>query len=96
MRFRRLNLPARGDLVTFRFDGRPITAYAGETVQAALLAAGIVPLVKNKTHHLQPGIFCGMGICYECLVTINGQPDQRACMRLVEADMEVCTDAAGL
>jgi succinate dehydrogenase/fumarate reductase-like Fe-S protein len=39
-------------------------------------------------------MFCGMGICYECLVTINGVPGQRACMCRVEPGMEIVLDEA--
>lgn len=81
----------RGKKVSVTIDGKLIAAYEGETVHAALTAAGIKRLKNSKTHQAR-GIFCGMGICYECLVTINNVPDQRACMTLVEDDMEVLTD----
>jgi len=72
-------------------DRKSIAAYEGETVHAALTAAGIKRLNHSKSNQAR-GIFCGMGICYECLVTINHIPNQRACMTLVEDQMEVLTD----
>jgi sarcosine oxidase subunit alpha len=81
----------RGSKITLRVDGVLCRAYEGETVHAALLAAGIRTLrIARKTGEPR-GIFCGMGICYECRVTINGVPDQRACMTLVADGMQIET-----
>ncbi len=80
----------RGKKIRLTVDGRPVTAHEGETVHAALTAAGIKGL-KNSRSSQPRGVFCGMGICYECLVQINGLPDQRACMTLAEDQMEVYT-----
>lgn len=82
-------------LLTIIVNGRPVQADAGQTVHAALLAAGILALRKSRTGEPR-GIFCGMGICYECLVTIDGVPHQRACMRVVQPGMTVVTDDADL
>lgn len=75
--------------VTLRINGKQVSARRGESVHAALLAAGYRALRKTLKTSASRGIFCGMGICYECLVTINGEPNQRACMRQVEDDMEI-------
>jgi sarcosine oxidase subunit alpha len=83
---------ARGEPVTIRVDGREITAYRGETVHAAMLAAGCRILRHSKTGVEHRGIFCGMGICYDCLVTIDGHENRRACMQLVEEGMEIRTE----
>jgi predicted molibdopterin-dependent oxidoreductase YjgC len=72
-------------------DGRPVTAYAGETLFAVLLAHGIHtlrPALKNRTKAGRGG-FCGMGVCQECRVQIDGRPDCRACMTEVSEGMEV-------
>jgi predicted molibdopterin-dependent oxidoreductase YjgC len=84
----------RGRSVTIRVNGRPVAAHAGETLFAALLAAGIKVLrrsVKGPTTTARGG-FCGMGICQECRVTVDGLPDRRACMTEVHEGMEVFTD----
>jgi sarcosine oxidase subunit alpha len=86
----------RGRPVTIRVNGVPVSAFAGETVHAALLAAGYRVLRKSKTHRDPRGFFCGMGICYECLVTIDGMPGRRACMHNVEDGMEIGIDDAQL
>ena len=73
-------------------NGRPVTAYKGETVFAALIASGYLTLRKSHRFKEGRGGLCGMGVCYECLVTINGSPGQRACMVEVEEGMEIGID----
>lgn len=86
-------LPAiqRGERVNLTVDGKPIEAYKGETVAAVMLAAGIRTFHKSHKHHQPRSLYCGMGICYECLVTINGVHAQRACVTLVEDGMQIET-----
>jgi hypothetical protein len=81
----------RGRLVQIMMDGESIQAYEGESLAAALLAAG-----RRVFRHAEPGrdprgIFCGMGICYDCLVMVAGQDHVRACMTLVQEGMHVTT-----
>jgi glycine/D-amino acid oxidase-like deaminating enzyme len=69
-------------------DGAPIEAVPGETVAAALLAAGVRDFCRG--HGDAPrGPFCGMGVCHDCLVTIDGAPSQRACMVKLRDGMAV-------
>lgn len=89
-----LRIPSirRGAEIEVFINGRPHSAFEGETVHAVLLAAGWRVLGK-KTKTGQPrGIFCGMGVCYDCLVTIDGFPNQRACMTPVKSGMEIQVD----
>lgn len=92
----RITSVLRGKKIQLIVDGKSVKAYEGETVHAALTAAGIRRLKDSKSNHSKSnrarGIFCGMGICYECLVTINQLTDQRACMTIVEDQMEIYTD----
>lgn len=87
----RISSVQRGPKITLMVNGRKIMAYEGESVHAALTAAGIRNFQTSKTGEPR-GVFCGMGICYECLITINNIPDQRACMTLVKDKMEIITD----
>ena len=81
----------RGRPIQISADGEPVQAYEGETVAAALLAGGR-PAIRHTGPEGQPrGVFCGMGICYDCLVTVAGQDHVRACMTLVEPGMQVTT-----
>ncbi|MGG5821820.1 FAD-dependent oxidoreductase [Falsiroseomonas sp. HW251] len=76
------------EAVGISFDGRPISALPGETVAAALSAAGI--LAYRRTASGAPrGLWCGMGACFDCLVTIDGRASQRACLAKVAAGMVV-------
>jgi predicted molibdopterin-dependent oxidoreductase YjgC len=72
-------------------NGKPVTAYEGETLHAALIAAGILSLKTSRVTQEPRGVFCGMGVCHECLVTINGVTGIRACMTLVQDGMKVET-----
>jgi len=81
----------RGPKTMLTVNGQKILAYGGESVHAALTAAGIRNFRIAKTGESR-GVLCGMGICYECLVTIDNIPDQRACMTMVRDNMEVITE----
>ena len=73
---------------TFSFDGQPVVARPGQSVAAALTEAGLLRLRRTAGGH-DRGIFCGMGVCQECLVTVNGRPNVRACMTEAVADLTV-------
>lgn len=87
----RVPLFKRGKEITLRVDGKPIRAHEGESVHAVMAAAGIRTLRTSPKSGEPRGFFCGMGICYECLVTINHIPDQRACMTQAKEGMHVET-----
>lgn len=80
-----------GAPIRFRFDGIEIEALAGETIAAALAASDIVA-VREARSGAPRGPFCGMGACFDCLVTVNGRPNQRACLTNVAIGMEVLSD----
>jgi sarcosine oxidase subunit alpha len=70
-------------MITVTIDGAVLEVPDGTTVASAVMragAAGFRPL-------------CGMGICFECRVTLNGRPYERSCQTLCEPGMEVSTDA---
>lgn len=80
----------RGQAITITVDGVPLPAYEGETIAGALLAAG--RRAWRRTSHGQPrGMFCGIGLCFDCLVTVNGTSNVRACVTPVAAGMVVET-----
>lgn len=81
----------RRPAIHIRVNGRSIEATPGETVLAALTAAGFKVLKKSNVRGEARGPFCGMGVCFECLVTINGVPKQRSCMTEVEDNMAIQT-----
>lgn len=63
----------------FSFDGTEIAAEAGQSVGAALIAAGHLSWRTTRHGGAPRGVFCGIGICFDCLVVVNGRPNQRAC-----------------
>jgi predicted molibdopterin-dependent oxidoreductase YjgC len=66
--------------VTFSFDGREIAAEPGQSVGAALVAAGYVAWRTTRHGGAPRGLFCGIGVCFDCLVVVNGRPGRRACL----------------
>jgi D-hydroxyproline dehydrogenase subunit gamma len=77
--------------VQLRINGIPVTVQTGTIVAAAIARSGATRFRKSISK--QPrGPLCGMGICMECRVTINGQPHCRSCQTLCEPGMEVRTD----
>jgi sarcosine oxidase subunit alpha len=90
----RITTHRRGRRLTLSVNGKPVTAFAGETLFAVLIAEGIQALrhPSGDSTEAARGGFCGMGVCQECRVTIDGTPDRRACMTEVREGMEVLTD----
>lgn len=66
-----------------RVDGERTRAVPGQTVAGLLLAAGRASWRTTRGAGRPRGIFCGIGVCYDCLVVVNGVPDVRACQRLL-------------
>ncbi len=79
----------RGDSFNFEWDGQEVKAYPGETVLGALLAAGERTLRLTEQKQAPRGMFCGIGICFDCLVVVDGVPDQRACVTPAAPGMRV-------
>ncbi|OEJ29881.1 proline dehydrogenase [Streptomyces agglomeratus] len=69
-----------GPAYEISFDGRPLTALPGQSVAAALWAAGILAWRTTREGGSPRGAFCGIGSCYDCLATVNNRPNQRACL----------------
>lgn len=79
----------RGEKVTFFYNGQEIEGYTTETIAAALHAAGIRRLGHSPELHRPRGLFCAIGNCSSCFMTVNGQPNVRICVTRVEAGMKV-------
>jgi glycine/D-amino acid oxidase-like deaminating enzyme len=77
-----------GAPVTFRFEGRLVTALSGDSLAAALAAVGETAFRETRQGKSR-GAFCGMGVCHDCLVTVDGRAAQRACMTNVAEGMVV-------
>ena len=90
-----LRIPAiqRQTPVSIWINGHKVNAFEGELLHAVLLAAGYRQLRKSMSGSEHRGFFCGMGVCYECLVTIDNLAQQRACVTDVYDGMKVEIDA---
>ena len=71
---------AAGPSLAFTFEGREIEARAGDTIASALFAAGVRTLRETPVSGAPRGPYCMMGVCYDCLVEIDGAPNRQACM----------------
>jgi D-hydroxyproline dehydrogenase subunit gamma len=80
--------------VSIDVDGARVDAYPGESLATALLAAGV--RVFRRTQSREPrGPFCNMGVCFECVIAVDGEEGVRACVTPVRAGMRVETGADG-
>jgi D-hydroxyproline dehydrogenase subunit gamma len=82
--------PARAPL-RFTFDGAAMTAYAGDTVAAALLSNGVVANRETPVSGAPRGAYCMMGVCFECLVVIDGVGNRQGCLVPLEDGMAIQT-----
>jgi D-hydroxyproline dehydrogenase subunit gamma len=75
--------------VSFSFEGQEIEALEGDTLAAALLAAGVDSLRDAPVSGAARSPYCMMGVCFECLVEIDGSGHQQACLIPVRQGMDV-------
>jgi predicted molibdopterin-dependent oxidoreductase YjgC len=86
----------RGPAVAITVDGQARTAYAGETVAAALIAEDGLATRRTASGAWR-GVYCGMGACFDCLVILDDVPNTRACMTQVADGMRIARQqGAGL
>lgn len=79
----------RGEYVTFYFNGEPVKGYTTETVAAALHAEGIRVLGHSHDLNRPRGLFCAIGNCSSCFMTVDGEPNVRICVTKVREGMQV-------
>lgn len=88
MRLDHPDIRRSGEIVEIVYDGQKLTALAGETVAAALASHGITQF-RHARDGGRRGLYCGMGACFDCLVTVDGKASQRACLTKVAANQEI-------
>ena len=79
----------RAQTLTFTFDGKPVTALAGDTVGSALFAAGRRTFSRSFKYHRRRGLMCCAGQCPNCMVAVDGAPGVRACTEPVREGIRV-------
>ena len=79
----------RSTTVEIKYDRRKIRAQQGDTIASALYATGTTTFSRSFKYHRPRGLLCAAGHCPNCLVTVDGEPNVRACTRSVEPGMKV-------
>ncbi len=75
--------------VVIEFEGRDIQARQGDSVAAALIAVGEAAFCTSPVTGAERGPFCMMGVCFDCMVEIDGVPNRQACLTPVASGMRV-------
>jgi predicted molibdopterin-dependent oxidoreductase YjgC len=84
------------DRFTITIDGTPLEAEAGQTIAAALIASGRRSWRTTRARGAPRGAFCAIGVCFDCLATVNGTPNVRACLVTARAgDAVTSQDGTG-
>ena len=73
--------PVEPTPVTITVDGERLTGVAGQSIAGVILASGQIGFRRTSTHDKPRGVFCGIGVCFDCLVVVDGVEDVRACQR---------------
>lgn len=81
--------------VSFTFEGQRVTAWAGEALASAIMRAGLRTLRHTRIRGDERGYFCGMGLCWECAVYVEGQGVVRSCSSAA-AEGQVVSFADGM
>ena len=77
------------DTVTVEIEGEPVEVPAGASVAAAVLARGLIPTRSTPVSGRPRAPFCMMGVCFDCLMEIDGRPNRQACMVPVREGMRI-------
>jgi predicted molibdopterin-dependent oxidoreductase YjgC len=88
--FKRL-LEAAGGRIRVTVDGNPVEARAGDSVAAAMLAAGLDHCRTTPVSGAKRAPYCMMGVCFDCLVTIDGIGNRQGCLVEVRKGMRIET-----
>jgi predicted molibdopterin-dependent oxidoreductase YjgC len=82
---------AKGREVEFEFDGKPMRGYEREPIATALMGAGVKVFRYTAKDHNPRGVFCAIGRCTDCVMTVDGMPNVRTCVTPLRKGMRVQT-----
>lgn len=82
--------PSEPTPLAITLDGKPAHGVVGQSIAGVILASGPLGFRRTSSRGAPRGVFCGIGICFDCLVEVNGERDVRACQRRA-ADGDVVT-----
>ncbi len=77
------------ELVELNLDGQPVSVPAGISVAAALLYLDAKPIRRTAVSDSPRAPYCMMGVCFDCLIEIDGQPNLQACQVNVARGMQI-------
>lgn len=83
---------SRGREIEVILNGNKIKAFEGETVATMMMAENLVAM-RTTTELQLRGVYCGMGVCFDCLVVVDGIANTRACMTWLKPGMNIATQA---
>lgn len=75
--------------ISFTFNGDEFSCESGQSIAAALIASGTRELRTTRFGNEPRSIFCGIGICYDCVVVVDGVANQRSCLIEAKQGMKV-------
>jgi predicted molibdopterin-dependent oxidoreductase YjgC len=75
--------------ISIFFDGKKIKALKGDTIASALISNGILKFSVTRKNKEPRGYFCGIGLCTDCMMTVNGVRNVRTCITEVEENMKI-------
>ena len=81
----------RGKAFEIEVDGKTVLAYEGETIAAALMAAGKRMFRTTPARGAPRGLYCGIGLCFDCMMVVDGRPNTRVCQTQVTPNCKVTT-----
>ncbi len=81
----------KGEKIRFYLDGKEMYGYEGDTIAAALMAAGVTTHRHTRKKGTPRGIFCAIGRCTDCVMVVDGQINVRTCITPLKEGMQVQT-----
>ena len=81
----------KGEKIRFYLDGKEMYSYEGDTIAAALMAAGVTTHRHTRKKGTPRGIFCAIGRCTDCVMVVDGQINVRTCITPLKEGMQVQT-----
>lgn len=87
--FRPIDSTSEKPAITLQVEGKSIVARAGDTLAMALLNAGVTPFRQTPVSDKPRAPLCLMGVCFDCLVEVDGQQNVQSCMLEVKEGMKV-------
>ncbi|WZH38312.1 MAG: (2Fe-2S)-binding protein [Microbacterium enclense] len=73
--------PTHSPTLTVSVDGATLEGAEGQTIAGVLLASGRLGWRTTSVGGRPRGVFCGIGVCFDCIAEVNGERDVRLCQR---------------